>query len=76
MLVMRFHMFLQLIAPVEILTTTRDFTSVIAHLTMSSAMLGKVRGLGESLVAYVTLQWFVFCVDSFVNSWEVVSCAS
>jgi hypothetical protein len=68
MSLMRLHMFLQLITAVEVLPTIRVFTSVFAHLTMSSAVLGKIGGFRESLAADVTLQGLVFCVGSFVDS--------
>ena len=67
---MRLHMFLQLVIAMEVLPTTWVLASVLAHLAVSSAMLGKVRGLGESLAADIAFQRLVFCVDSFVDSWK------
>jgi hypothetical protein len=60
-------MFLQLITAVEILPTIGIFTSVLAHLAMSSAMFGEVGRLGESLSTDIAFQWFFFRVSSFVD---------
>jgi hypothetical protein len=69
--VMRFHMFLQLVTAMEILATIRVFTCVLAHLAVSPAMFGEVGGLGKALAADVTFQGLVFCMGSFVDSWNV-----
>lgn len=67
---MRLHMFLQLVTAMEVLPTTRVLASVLAHLTVSSAMLSEVGGLGESLAADIAFQRLVFRVGSFVDSWN------
>lgn len=65
---MHLHMLLQLIASMEILFTAREVTGVFAHFAVCSPVFCKVGRLGEFLVAYITLQWFVFGVRSFVYS--------
>jgi hypothetical protein len=51
---MDLHMFLQLIAAVEVLSTLREVTNVLALLAMYSAVLCEVGRLGEFLSADIT----------------------